>query len=99
MKAMRQIPRHDLLVRPDRLDQAQLVLGAGPCEHVDVGRVVLQRGGVHLLDLVAADRGRAIADAQHLADRGGRDLVVAGDHRDADTACVAFLDGFDRFCA
>src|SRR5208337_5376561 len=41
----------------------------------------------------------AVADAEHLGDRRGGDLVVAGDHRYADAAAVAFLHRFDRLLA
>jgi hypothetical protein len=57
------------------------------------------RPRVHLLDLHALHRGLAVADAEHLGDRRGGDLVVAGDHRDADAAAVALLDRLDRLLA
>ena len=91
--------RHDLLVGLDRLHQPKLVLRAGAREHVDVAHALLQRGGVHLLDLCAGDRGLAVADAEHLGDRRGGDLVIAGDHRDADAAAMTFLHRRDGFLA
>src|SRR5579872_5941859 len=62
-------------------------------------RTQSQRGAIHILDLAAGDRGFAVADAEHFGDGRGRDLVIAGDHGDADAAAVAFLDGLDGFLA
>ena len=91
--------RHDLPVGLDRLHQPQLVLGAGAREDVDVAHRLLQRRLVHLLDLGAGDRGLAVADAEHLGDGRGGDLVVAGDHGDADAAVVALLHRLDGLLA
>jgi hypothetical protein len=82
-----------------RLDQAELVLGACPSEHVDVSHLVPQGRLVHLLDLGAGDGGLAVADAQHLGDRRRRDPVIAGDHGHANAAAVAFAHGVDGFLA
>ena len=88
--------RHDLLVRLDRLDETELVLRAGAREDVDVADPLLQCRGIHFLDLCPGDCGSSVADAEHLGDRGRGDLVVPGDHRDADAAGMAFRHGFYR---
>src|SRR5208282_4514850 len=57
------------------------------------------RGGIQLLDLRACDRGLPVADAEHLGDSRGCDLVIAGYHRNSDSTVVAFLDGLDGLLA
>ncbi len=89
----------DLAVGLDRLHQSQLVLGAGPGEHINRLDALAQFGRVELLDLHALHRGLAVADTEHFRDGRRGDLVVAGDHRHADAAVVAFLDRRDRFLA
>ena len=89
----------DLPVGLDRLDKPELVLGARAGEDVDLAHAVLQRRVVHRLDLGSRHRRLAVSDAEHLRDRGRGDLVVAGDHCDADAAAVAFLHSFDRLFA
>ncbi len=91
--------RHDLVVGLDRLDEPKLVLRAGAGEDVDVADAILQRRIVHGLDLHPGDGGLAVADAEHFGDGRGGDLVVAGDHGDADAAAVAFLHRLDRLLA
>src|SRR5262249_13807501 len=85
--------------RLDRFYKAELMLGARAREHVYVAHRFLQRRFVHLLDFRAGDRGLAVADAEHLGDRRCSYLVVAGDHRDADTTAVTFFYRFDRLLA
>ena len=75
--------------RLQRAHQAQLVFRGGAREHVDVLHPLLERGGIHLLDLGPGDRGATVADAEHPGDRRGGELVVPGNHRDADAAAVA----------
>ena len=75
------------------------MLGAGAREHVDVADGLLQRGGIHVLDLGAGDRGPAVTNTQHLGDRRGGDLVIAGDHRYPDAAVVTLLHGLDGLLA
>ncbi len=91
--------RHGLPIRLDGLHQPQLVLRARPRKDIDLAHGLLERRFVHLLDFAAGDSGRAVADSEHLGDGGRRDLVVAGDHGDADAAAVALLHGVDRFLA
>ena len=91
--------RHDLPVGLDRLHQPQLVLRTRAGKDVDVADALLQRGGVHLLDLRACDRRLAVADSEHLGDGRGGDLVIAGNHRDPDPAAVAFLHRLDGLLA
>ena len=64
-----------------------------------IAHALLELGVVHGLDLGSRDRSLAVADAEHSGDGRRGDLVVAGDHRDADSAAVAFLDRFDRLLA
>ena len=60
---------------------------------------LLQCGSVHFFDFGTGDRRLAVADAEHLGDGCGGDLVIASDHRHADAATLAFRHRLDRFLA
>ncbi len=68
---------HDLLIRLDRLDKTELVLGARPREHVDVADPFLQRGRVHFRDFGTGDGCLSVADIEHLCDRRCGNFVIA----------------------
>src|SRR5262249_5367381 len=89
--------RHDLLVRLDGLDEAQLMLGACTRKDINGADSFLQRGSVHLLDLCACNRCLSVADIEHFCDGRSCDLVIAGNHRDANSAAVGFLHGLKGF--
>src|SRR6516164_9037846 len=92
-------PSPVMLVGLNCIHQAKFVLGARTREHVDITNALLQGGGVHILDLGAGDCCLAVADTKHLGDCCSGDFVITRDHRDANAAAVAFLDGLNRFLA
>src|SRR5262249_32560638 len=64
-------------------------------EDIDVAHPLLQRGGIHPLDLGTGDRLPPVADAEHLRDGRRGDLVIASNHRDPDAAAMTFLHRLD----
>src|SRR5262245_39878386 len=73
------------------------MLGACAREDINGADSFLQRGGVHCLDLCSGNRCLSVADTEHFCDGRSCNLVIAGDHRDANSAAVAFLHGLDGF--
>src|SRR6516225_16319 len=49
---------------------------------------IATRGGIHVLDLGAGDCRLPVADPEHPGDGRSGDLVIAGNHRDANAATV-----------
>jgi len=72
------------------------MLGACPGKNVNVANAFLQRSSVHLFDFPASNRRLSVAYTEHPGDGRSCDLVVTGNHGDADVAAVTFpyrLDG------
>ena len=85
--------RHDLAAGPERLHQAQLLLGLDAAEDMRVGEPRAQRR--HRSTPSAPPRDdRAVGGQPHLArDRQRRGRMVAGDHHDTDAGGTALGNG------